>query len=246
MTQQRPFDIKVVQKAQPTALAEQDYADSIIKNIEYILLPNGRSTLCQITLNNGYTVEGISATVSCSSYDIDVGREIAYRKAHGKAKSIAAVLHKERIYQQRLADERLKNEIAAGVGQYFKHYSGAIYKLLSVVHNEADIREEMAVYQCTSDGMTFVRPYVDFLEKFTCINQLSGLDQLLMQLQAEYDEVAFRYTNLDRFVSVGQPENMTDTDWRLLKEQLSIMYGYHQSLMARMQNLAKKKGECHA
>lgn len=47
----------------------------------YTVLPNGRSTVCQLTLDNGFTVEGISAAVSIENFDAELGNKIARQNA---------------------------------------------------------------------------------------------------------------------------------------------------------------------
>lgn len=50
---------------------------SLVKSETFTLLPNGRTTVCQLTLENGFTVEGQSACVSIKAYDKEVGQQIA-------------------------------------------------------------------------------------------------------------------------------------------------------------------------
>lgn len=52
-----------------------------IKHESYIVLPNGRTTVCQLTLDNGFTVEGTSACVSQDNFDLQLGRSIARQNA---------------------------------------------------------------------------------------------------------------------------------------------------------------------
>lgn len=47
----------------------------------YTVLPNGRSTVCQLTLDNGFTVEGISAAVSIENFNAELGNKIARQNA---------------------------------------------------------------------------------------------------------------------------------------------------------------------
>lgn len=47
----------------------------------YTVLPNGRSTVCQLTLYNGFTVEGISAAVSIENFNAELGNKIARQNA---------------------------------------------------------------------------------------------------------------------------------------------------------------------
>lgn len=43
----------------------------------YTVLPNGRTTVCQLTLDNGFTVEGLSACVSIENFNAEIGNKIA-------------------------------------------------------------------------------------------------------------------------------------------------------------------------
>lgn len=47
----------------------------------YTVLPNGRTTVCQLTLDNGFTVEGQSACVSIENFDPVKGNKYAYDRA---------------------------------------------------------------------------------------------------------------------------------------------------------------------
>jgi len=60
-----------------------DVNAAIIKET-YTVLPNGRTTVCQLTLDNGFTVEGQSACVSLANYNAEVGNEIARENAVDK------------------------------------------------------------------------------------------------------------------------------------------------------------------
>lgn len=59
------------------------YADVLdeIVDVTYTLLPNKRTTICQLTLRNGFTVEGQSACVSIENYDQSIGEKYAYEDA---------------------------------------------------------------------------------------------------------------------------------------------------------------------
>ena len=52
-----------------------------IKSVTYTLLPNSRTTVCQLTMENGFTIEGQSACVSLLSYNRALGEKYAYEKA---------------------------------------------------------------------------------------------------------------------------------------------------------------------
>jgi hypothetical protein len=50
----------------------------------YTVLPNGKTTICQLTLDNGFTVEGSSACVSLENFDPIKGQHYARKKAEDK------------------------------------------------------------------------------------------------------------------------------------------------------------------
>ncbi len=58
--------------------------EAAIKGETYTVLPNGRTTVCQLTLDNGFTVEGISAAVSIENFDAEIGNKVARQNAVGK------------------------------------------------------------------------------------------------------------------------------------------------------------------
>lgn len=55
--------------------------EAAIAGETYTVLPNGRTTVCQLTLDNGFTVEGISAAVCIENFDAEIGRKIARQNA---------------------------------------------------------------------------------------------------------------------------------------------------------------------
>lgn len=52
-----------------------------IKGETYLVLPDGRTTICQLTMENGYTVNGHSACVDASEFNRDLGRKYAFESA---------------------------------------------------------------------------------------------------------------------------------------------------------------------
>ena len=52
-----------------------------IKLVTYTLLPDGRTTICQLTMENGYSIQGYSACVVKENYDQFLGEKYAYEDA---------------------------------------------------------------------------------------------------------------------------------------------------------------------
>ena len=70
-----------------------------ISHSTYDLLPDGRTTVCQITLQNGYTVIGTSACVSAAEYNQATGEKYAYDKAFDEIWQLEGYLLRQRRYE---------------------------------------------------------------------------------------------------------------------------------------------------
>jgi hypothetical protein len=69
-----------------------------IKGEVYLVLPDGKSTLCILTLENGYTIKGISACVDAANFDINIGRKIAFEDAIRQIWPLEGYLLAEKMY----------------------------------------------------------------------------------------------------------------------------------------------------
>ena len=96
---------KVVSEAVQTKVTLED-VQAAIKGETYIVLPNGRTTICQLTLDNGFTVEGQSSCVHQENFHLQLGREYAREDAEKKVWMLLGF---------RLAD-KLANKLS-GTGQ---------------------------------------------------------------------------------------------------------------------------------
>jgi hypothetical protein len=67
-----------------------------IDGTEYIVLPNSTVTVCKLTMQNGYTVIGESACVDARNFNLEIGRQIAYRNAVDKIWQLEGYLMAER------------------------------------------------------------------------------------------------------------------------------------------------------
>ena len=76
------------------------HIDSVIRAIDYIVLPCGRTTICQLTLMNGYTITGESASVSKENFNEAIGKEIAYNNARDKIWPLLGYQLMDRLYQE--------------------------------------------------------------------------------------------------------------------------------------------------
>lgn len=74
---------------------------SKIKGEVYLVLPDGRSTLCMLTMENGYTVKGLSACVDAANFNMDIGRKIAFEDAMKQIWPLEGYLLAERMHDER-------------------------------------------------------------------------------------------------------------------------------------------------
>lgn len=71
----------MTKKTAPAPKVTLDEVLAAIKTTTYTLLPNGRTTVCQITCDNGFSVEGLSACVNIENYDQEIAEHLSYERA---------------------------------------------------------------------------------------------------------------------------------------------------------------------
>lgn len=76
-----------------------EHIDSRIRYKTFTILPNGRTTVCQLTLINGFTVEGYSSCVSIENFNKEIGEKIAYQNARNEIWGYEGYLLAEHLYR---------------------------------------------------------------------------------------------------------------------------------------------------
>ena len=76
----------------------QDLEDKVISEA-YHHFDGSRTTVCMLTLQNGFEVVGEASAVSQANFDETVGRKVARQKARDKLWALEGYLLKERLYQ---------------------------------------------------------------------------------------------------------------------------------------------------
>ncbi len=71
--------------------------DAKITGEQYHVFPGTTTTVCCLTLANGYTVVGQSAAVSPENFDEEIGRKIARADARDKIWPLEGYLLRERL-----------------------------------------------------------------------------------------------------------------------------------------------------
>src|SRR5687768_4922146 len=66
---------------------------------DYMVMANSTVTVCNLVLDNGYSVRGESACVDPRNFDMSIGRELAYRDAFNKIWPLEGYLLAERRFR---------------------------------------------------------------------------------------------------------------------------------------------------
>ena len=127
----------------------------------YTVLPNGRTTICQLTLYNGFTVEGSSACVNIENFNAEIGRQMAKKEAIGKVWHVLGFRLAERQYytqDQPPAPTEVEPAIQQGDRvAFYEHVDGKItppmLALVLRVHNQTYV--DVVVF--AANGSTHAR-----------------------------------------------------------------------------------------
>jgi len=76
-----------------------DMAVELAKHVHYYRVPYTTTTICAVTLPNGFTVIGTSAAVSEENFDINKGREVALDKVRDKLWELLGFRLKQAIFE---------------------------------------------------------------------------------------------------------------------------------------------------
>ncbi len=73
--------------------------EAAIATEDYSVLPNGRTTICTLTLKNGYSVTGESSVLDLANFDAQIGKDEARKNAVEKIWSLEGYLAKQKEYE---------------------------------------------------------------------------------------------------------------------------------------------------
>jgi len=86
-------------EAQPAPRVTEDEIKQRIRSMDYFVMPGTTITICQLTLDNGYSVRGESACVSPANFDEAIGRTYAYKNAFRKLWPLFGFLLAENLFR---------------------------------------------------------------------------------------------------------------------------------------------------
>lgn len=123
--------------------------EAAIREETYTVLPDGRTTICQLTLDNGFTVDGHSACVSKENFNAEIGNKFAREEAIKKVWGYLGfrlsdqLMLEEGSFLQRLHRERGELELRTlRLGQFIE--SNPLFDALTPADKE-DLRSQFTV-----------------------------------------------------------------------------------------------------
>jgi len=72
-----------------------------IADVDYTVMKDGRTTICTITMINGFAIHGFSACVKIENFDAAIGRRYAYEDAFNKLWQLEGYLLAERLMKNK-------------------------------------------------------------------------------------------------------------------------------------------------
>lgn len=107
MSNEKEIENEIQEKGLNAPRLTPDHIDSVIIGETYTNLPDGRTVVCQLTLKNGYTIDGKSACVSKENFNQEIGNKIARQNAREKIWELEGYLLKEKLHTAKhCSDER--------------------------------------------------------------------------------------------------------------------------------------------
>lgn len=77
----------------------EEQIEAKIKDKKFTVLEDGRTTICNLYLENGFTVRGECACVDPANFDKEIGERIAYKNAKDKIWFLEGYLLQQKLYE---------------------------------------------------------------------------------------------------------------------------------------------------
>jgi len=94
-------ECEIIKKGLTAPRITPERIEEVIKSEEYHIFENSQSTVCLLTLNNGYSVIGESACASPENFNKELGEKIARESAKNKIWALEGYLLKEYLTGKR-------------------------------------------------------------------------------------------------------------------------------------------------
>ena len=97
MTNEAEIEQEIQDKKLNAPRLTPDHIDATIVREQYHVFANSYTTICELTLLNGFSVVGTSACASPENFDESIGRKIARSKARDQIWVLEGYLLKDRL-----------------------------------------------------------------------------------------------------------------------------------------------------
>lgn len=143
-----------------------EQVEAAIVRETYTLLPNGRTTVCQLTLidlgGSGFTVEGQAACVSAANYNEEDGRKYSRQRAIDKVwmlkgYELALELKRQRDRANETYKERLQRE--------FGEVTQRIERLDSWIDSPSYYQLELEEQEDQKEQLVLLKSYCGILDR---------------------------------------------------------------------------------
>lgn len=102
--QDQQLEYEIQNKGLTAPRLTPSHIDSKIMDIRYHRVEDTSTTLCSLVLENGFVVNGESASASLENFDESLGKQIAFNNARDKIWALEGYLLREKLYQQSLLE----------------------------------------------------------------------------------------------------------------------------------------------
>lgn len=97
---EKEIEAEIQAKGKTAPRITPDHIDAQIVKADYHVFPGTTLTVCALTLRNGFTVVGESASASPENFDADLGKKIARDKARDKIWALEGYLLRSKLSGQ--------------------------------------------------------------------------------------------------------------------------------------------------
>jgi len=191
----------------------------------YTITPSGRTTICELTLTNGFTVRGESSVVSMANFDEAIGRSEARKKAIDKVWELEGYRLMQKLYEQRTA--ALTKDSASDMEGFLQKLQSLIdVQLMPGTIDQGEYMRGMA------NGMLLAKSVADGKEPpFVSAPELTFQDRV----RNEYAELAQRLSKLEPFIDGEKFTTLPEAEQDRMMAQHGAMTQYATALKARIE-----------
>lgn len=100
---EKDLEAEIISKGLNAPRVTPAMLDEAIVHVTYTILPSHRTTVCEITLRNGFTVHGLSSVVSIENFDAGIGRKVAYETARRQIWQLEGYRLQQAVFEGRVA-----------------------------------------------------------------------------------------------------------------------------------------------